>query len=155
MHQDLAGLDREIERRSPVSDAISGALMGLAIGYFVHRKEKGHRELLRHAGYGAAIGFGLGYVSKGALSLASGFGHRVENAWSKEYVGAPATPVVTKGYFTGSPRALHHAYDPNDPRARGRHHHPSQHHAGYAVGAPPPGGDYSFTRRPGYNGKDY
>jgi len=148
MHQDLAGFDREIEKRSPVSDAISGAFMGMAIGYFVHRKEKGHRQLLRHAGYGAAIAFGLGYVSKGTLSLISGFGHRVENEWSKEFVGAPATPVVTKGYFAGSPRALHPAYDASDPR-----HH--QHHAGYHVGAPPPGGDYSFTRRPGYNGKDY
>lgn len=28
--------------------------------------------------------------------------------------------------------------------------------SGYYVGrSPPPGGDYSFTRRPGYNGKDY
>lgn len=31
-----------------------------------------------------------------------------------------------------------------------------QHASGeWYVGAPPPGGDYSFTRRPGYNGKDY
>jgi len=25
----------------------------------------------------------------------------------------------------------------------------------HLTGAPPPGGDYSFTRRPGYDGKDY
>lgn len=27
--------------------------------------------------------------------------------------------------------------------------------ASHLTGAPPPGSDYSFTRRPGYNGKDY
>lgn len=50
---------------------------------------------------------------------------------SPTLVTTPPTPVVTKGYFAGAPRPLYH------------------------VGAPPPGGDYSFTRRPGYNGKDY
>ena len=34
--------------------------------------------------------------------------------------------------------------------------HPAlAHAAGYAVGAPPPGSDYSFTRRPGFNDKNY
>ena len=30
-----------------------------------------------------------------------------------------------------------------------------RHLAGYLVGAPPPGRDYSFTRRPGFNDKNY
>lgn len=145
--QDLEVLDGAKARISPMGSAFSGALMGVAIGYLTHRKDKGHRELLRHAGYGAAIGFGSAYVLKRMVSSVSGFGHGIEKTWAQELVGAPPLPVVTKGFFAGSPRALHPAYDPPD--------HRQHHYAGYAVGAPPPGGDYSFTRRPGYNGKDY
>jgi hypothetical protein len=48
------------------------------------------------------------------------------------FVPVPLTPVITNGQFAGAAMPLYH------------------------VGAPtPPGGDYSFTRRPGYNGKDY
>jgi hypothetical protein len=39
--------------------------------------------------------------------------------------------VMIKGNFAGAPRPLYH------------------------VGAPPPNRDYSFTRRPGFNAKDY
>jgi hypothetical protein len=59
-------------------------------------------------------------------------------------VAAPSTPVVTKGHFAGSPRALYRAVDAG--------HHIRSHHS-HLVGAP--GEDYSFTRRPGYNDKNY
>jgi len=146
----LQHLDVEIARRSPLSDAISGAFMGVAIGYLAHRKEKGHRELLAHAGWGAAIAFGLGYVSKGLLSTASSFGHHLEKEGEKILVRTPPTPVVTQGYFAGAPRPLYHTGHYTGVDAAG-----VDARTGHYVGAPPPGGDYSFTRRPGYQGKDY
>src|SRR5208337_1279399 len=153
LHKGLGEIDREIARKSPVSDAIGGALMGVAIGFLAHRKDKGHRELLAHAGWGAAIAFGLGYLSRGGMSLISGYGHELEKTRSRgalsgePRVPVPLTPVVTQGYFAGAPRPLYHAGD--DVRV-------SDVRAGHYVGgAVPPGGDYSFTRRPGFNGKDY
>jgi hypothetical protein len=142
MRRDLQHLDVEISRKSPVSDALSGALMGVAIGFLAHRKDKGHRELLAHAGWGAALGFGFGYLSKSFGTAVSSFGHRLEKEVS---VMTPPTPVVTQGYFAGAPRPLYHAGE--DVRGTMTGH--------YVGGAVPPGGDYSFTRRPGYQGKDY
>ncbi len=150
LHKGLGELDREISRRSPVSDAIGGAIMGVAIGFLAHRKEKGHRELLAHAGWGAALAFGFGVLSRGSLSLLSGYGHELEKGrsrgvlWSQR-VPVPLTPIVTQGYFAGAPRPLYHAGEGSSETMAGH----------YVGGAVPPGSDYSFTRRPGFNGKDY
>lgn len=135
----LADLD-ELAKIKP--NYISGAFKGMTIawmyGFLANKPAKGNR--LKYAAYGA-----------GVYMLAQFAGHafmKKTDAWAHEHraelfpsVPAPRTPVVTSGYFAGAPRPLYHA---------GAGLLPSHY-----VGAPPPDRDYSFTRRPGFNGKDY
>lgn len=128
MEQGLAALD-ELSAIEPsyVAGAVQGAMLGWIYGFLMNKPARGNR--LKYGAYGA-----------GAYMLVQFASHKLlgkTDAWAHEYashklVGVPRSPVVTSGLFAGAPRPLYHA-----------------------VGAPPPGGDYSFTRRPGFNGKDY
>lgn len=48
---------------SVIGTALNGAALGALIGWTVHRKDHGHREIGKHALYGAAIAGGIGLVS--------------------------------------------------------------------------------------------
>lgn len=127
--------------------AISGATTAWTIGFLLDGyRHKDWKRLLKYGVIGAGISIGFQMLArKGAVGLAS-WGRSHADLWN---VPVPATPVVTKGHFAGMPRHLHPTEDDyyrHLDRSHDEHHH---------VGAPPPGGDYSFTRRPGYNSKDY
>jgi hypothetical protein len=106
--------------------AIQGATLAWIFGFLANKPAKGNR--LKYGAWGA-----------GLYMLAQFGWHKFvggTDVWMHEYASthplrAPRSPVVTSGYFAGSPRPLYHA-----------------------VGAPP-SSDYSFTRRPGFNSKDY
>jgi hypothetical protein len=121
-----------------------GALAGLVASYVVPalsgRNSSSVSKQTRALYVGAGAAFGI-FLKPNANALVA-------------FVPVPATPVVTKGYFAGSPRQLHPTQYDGYPRPHHSHRGLGEavHHH---VGAPPPGGDYSFTRRPGYNGKDY
>lgn len=55
-------------------------------------------------------------------------------------------PPELFGVHPAAPPMPQAPYHPAAPRAT---------YPAHLTGAPPPGGDYSFTRRPGYNNKDY
>lgn len=149
------------------SSAIWGAVIGAAAGFWtIKRREP--RKMLKYAACGAVINMGLSYVLVALGKKGSAYAHEHPEV----LVQPPPSPVVTKGAFAGAPRALYRArhqfesqqgqdqgqdQDQQDPNQQHHHHHHPHHgHHGHHVGAPtPPGGDYSFTRRPGYNGKDY
>jgi hypothetical protein len=133
----LADLD-ELAKIKPnyFAGAFTGMTFAWMYGFLANKPAKGNR--LKYAAYGA-----------GVYMLAQFAGHALlkkTDAWAHQHpfprVPAPSTPVVTKGHFAGAPRPLYHA---------GAALLPSRYH----VGAPPPNRDYSFTRRPGFNGKDY
>lgn len=77
------------------------------------------------------------------------------DGYDQPFVGAPPSPIVTKGHFAGMPRALYPAVRPEDQQPQLRRHHSHRHLVG-APGQPlVESRDYSFTRRPGYNDKNY
>lgn len=133
----LADLD-ELAKIKPnyFAGAIQGAVYGWVYGFLANKPAKGNR--LKYGAYGA-----------GLMMLTQFAGHtffKKTSAYAQEHllhphVPTPPTPVVTKGYFAGAPRPLYHAGAALPPS--------------HYVGAPPPDRDYSFTRRPGFNGKDY
>ena len=148
MNQDIEQIER-LAAAPPnyVMGAISGATTAWTIGFVIDAyRTKDWKRFLKYGAIGAGISVGFQLLAKKGLQ---GMTHWMHEHPEIKGVPVPATPVVTKGYFAGSPRPLHAAHDILD------HRRAFAHHAGYAVGAPPPGGDYSFTRRPGYNGKDY
>jgi hypothetical protein len=134
VQQMLADMDSLIEKTRPSysSGALNGALYGLAYGFLTSKPSHGNR--LKYAAYGAGTVMGLQFLWH-AFAKKSG-------AWMHEHspYPAPETPIVTKGHFAGMPRMMYHADEAGSVN-------------GYAVGAP--GQDYSFTRQPGYNGKNY
>jgi hypothetical protein len=115
------------------SGALHGAVYGWVYGFLANKPARGNR--LKYGAYGAGI-----------MVLAQFASHKLlgkMDTWAHQHPlhPAPRTPVVTSGYFAGLPRPLYHA---------GAALLPSHY-----VGAPPAGGDYSFTRRPGFNSKEY
>jgi len=133
----LADLDK-IAKMKPnyFSGALQGAIYGWVYGFLADKPAKGNR--LKYGAYGAGVMM--------AVQFAGHTFFKKTNVWAHEHmlyprVPTPRTPVVSSGYFAGLPRPLYHAGAAAQPS--------------HYVGAPPPDRDYSFTRRPGFNGKDY
>ncbi len=85
---------RQIDKGRPkavnvVASAIDGAILGALIGWAVHRKEHGHREVGKHALYGAGIGGGLGLLAYAIFKGASVGAHFVESEAARELRGVP------------------------------------------------------------------
>ena len=113
-HEGLAKLDKEISIVGVVGSALNGAALGAMLGFAVHYKDRGHREIGKHALYGAAITgsiAAIGYMLGKSMSFA---GHFVESEARRELRGQPtraelAMPlptdrhgaVATSGYATG------------------------------------------------------
>jgi hypothetical protein len=92
-----------------ITNAMKGALLGAALGYFeisISRRPSAEQSVLRYGAYGAGIGalitlfFESQRASPGAAPI----------------VVVPPSPVVTKGYFAGSPRPLYHTQDAREHR---------------------------------------
>lgn len=146
--RDMRELDRSAS--APVNllgSVIYGATTAWTLGFVVDAyKHKDWKRLAKYGAWGAGVCIGLQFLMKGTAKDLASWGRSHADLWN---VPVPATPVVTKGHFAGMPRHLHPTEDDyyrHLDRSHDEHHH---------VGAPPPGGDYSFTRRPGYNSKDY
>ncbi len=136
--QMLADLD-ELAKIKPnyFAGALQGAIYGWVYGFLMNKPAKDNR--LKYGAYGAGIMMLTQFAGHALLKKTDVWAHQ---SLPRTRVPAPPTPVVTSGYFAGAPRPLYHA---------GAAPLPSRYH----VGAPPPDRDYSFTRRPGFNGKDY
>lgn len=88
-----------------VTNAMKGALLGAAFGYFsvsISRRPAGERNVLRYGAYGAGLG---ALVSLFLDSRAAALADRLP------IVVVPPSPIVTKGYFAGAPRPLYHTHD--------------------------------------------
>lgn len=89
-HKMLGQLDKgRPKAANVVASAIDGALLGALIGWAVHRKEHGHREIGKHALYGAGIGGGLGLLAYAIFKGASVGAHFVESEAARELHGLP------------------------------------------------------------------
>lgn len=156
--QMLADLDKLVAETRPnyFAGAFKGMTLAWMYGFLANKPAKGNR--LKYAAYGAGIYMLAQYAGHGLL--------KKTDEWAHQHplypVPTPRTPVVTKGHFAGAPRPLYHAGAapmisgdfagaPRPLYHAGAASLPSSHH----VGAPPADRDYSFTRRPGFNGKDY
>jgi hypothetical protein len=136
----LADLD-ELAKMKPnyFAGALQGAIYGWVYGFLTDKPAKGNR--LKYGAYGAGVMMFAQFAGHAFMKKTDEWAHAHEKELFSP-VPAPRSPVVTKGYFAGSPRPLYHA---GMGTGRGSHY----------VGAPPPDRDYSFTRRPGFNSKDY
>lgn len=74
----LGRIDQAQRERSYVGAAIGGAFTGVLIGYFAHFKEKGHREIGKHALAGAGIALTFELIGGALLGGMSKFGHAME-----------------------------------------------------------------------------
>jgi hypothetical protein len=159
VEEQLADLDAILAQGPDyTSSAIFGALVGAAAGFWaIKRRGPEERHVLKFALYGAginmAVAYGIGKLGRKVSSYA--------HEHPELLIQPPTSPVVTKGAFTGAPRALYRARHPFDqqdqeqpPRSHHHHHH-HPHHEHHVGGPVPLGGDYSFTRRPGFNSKSY
>ena len=124
--------------------AIQGAIYGWVYGFLANKPAKGNR--LKYGAYGAGIMMFAQFAGHTLFKKTSAYAH---DHLLRPQVPTPPTPVVTKGYFAGAPRPLYHA------GARPLYHAGAALLPSHYVGAPPADRDYSFTRRPGFNGKDY
>jgi hypothetical protein len=89
-HKMLGQLDKGRPKAvNVVASAIDGAILGALIGWAVHRKEHGHREIGKHALYGAGIGGGLGLLAYAIFKGASVGAHFVESEAARELQGLP------------------------------------------------------------------
>jgi len=134
----LADFDKLVEETRPnyFSGAIKGMTFAWMYGFLANKPAKGNR--LKYSAYGAGIYMLAQFAGHALLKKSDEVLHE---GYEHKHYPTPRTPVVTQGYFAGAPRPLYHAG--HAPRAS------------HYVGAPPPNRDYSFTRRPGFNGKDY
>jgi hypothetical protein len=137
----LAELDSAAALRpSYLSGAMNGVLYGLAYGFLAGKPSHGNR--LKYAATGAVAVMGFQFLAHALLKKA--------DTWAHEHplysLPTPPSPIVTKGHFAGMPRMLYHANLSNGVGSED-----------FYVGAGPaaPNNDYSFTRRPGYNDKNY
>lgn len=92
-----------------ITNAMKGALLGAALGYFeisVARRPPAEQRVIRYGAYGAGIGalITLFFESQKATPVAA------------PIVVVPPSPIVTKGYFAGSPRPLYHTQDAREYR---------------------------------------
>jgi hypothetical protein len=140
----LAEMDRAAATRPDyLSGALNGVLYGLAYGFLAGKPSHGNR--LKYAAYGAAGVVSFQFFAQAFLKKA--------DVWAHEHVvlPTPPSPIVTKGHFAGMPRMMYHADDSGSGGESYVGAGPS------IVGAGPaaPNNDYSFTRRPGFNDKNY
>jgi len=144
LQQMMTDLDKMVAETKPhyLSGAMQGAVYGLAYGFLANKPARGNR--LKYAAWGAGIVVGVQFLARKFMTGGTAWMHR-ETERLYPGVVAPRSPVVTSGYFAGLPRPLYHAGV--SPYTGGAN--------SYYVGAPPAGGDYSFTRRPGFNSKEY
>jgi len=74
----LGRVDQAQRERSYVGAAIGGAFTGMLVGYFAHFKEKGHREIGKHALAGAGIALTFELIGDALLGGVSRLGHAME-----------------------------------------------------------------------------
>jgi hypothetical protein len=92
-----------------ITNAMKGALLGAALGYFeisISKRPPAEQSVLRYGAYGAGIGALITLFFESQRSVGS----------AAPIVIVPPSPVVTKGYFAGSPRPLYHTQDAREYR---------------------------------------
>lgn len=139
----LADFDKFVAETRPnyFAGAVKGMTFAWMYGFLANKPAKGNR--LKYAAYGAGVYMLAQFAGHALLKKTDDVLHE---GYERKHYPTPRTPVVTSGYFAGAPRPLYHAgLGPGGRYPGGAYH----------VGAPPPDRDYSFTRRPGFNGKDY
>lgn len=128
-HRMLKQLDKGRPKAvNVVASAIDGAILGALIGWAVHRKETGHREIGKHALYGAGIGGGLGLLAYAIFKGASVGAHFVESEAMRELHGAPTLPSDPQ-YAAGAwgwgwgehPWGHHHGWGEHERHGWGDH----------------------------------
>jgi hypothetical protein len=154
-HKGLERLDKGISFVGVIGSALNGATLGALLGLTVHWKDKSHREIGKHALYGAAIAGGvsaIGYMLGKSLSFA---GHFVESEARREMRGLRGQPraqarllptdpsaIQTTGYSTGwddrERERMERERIDRDRDRFDRFHHDRRFFAGQASPQPPP-----------------
>jgi hypothetical protein len=74
----LGRIDQVQRERSYAGAAIGGAFTGMLVGYFAHFKDKGHREIGKHALAGAGIALVFELAGDAIFGGMSRLGHAME-----------------------------------------------------------------------------